>query len=779
MLKNLPIQFVETRGEQDVFLKEGGGGSELPKWVTQDTIQKNIASIRKAFKSLDTIFENRATFGDEELPLLSIVKLHEKATAKSYRANARVMFDGKRKRNIIGVKDTGRLVVKIDNKAELIRVEKKYEEAVKVGSKMQQFSLAAIEDLQPFYPYVEEDLLGHPIKVRLIDYLDCKLNEKSEMMFLQKCAENHLRVRKADYGMELRMFSIDSTQDSNAIQALATMDSVISVKKMPYIELSISPEPENTKLEVKMPKNGENYPIVGLLDSGVTNLPHLAPWMQGDNQNTADFADEDIDLRHGTAVAGILNYGDELEDQHWTGCAPMRIVSCIINTNPSCAQVEEIEMIEYIRSAVVANPDVKIWNLSQGSKNPITDNNFSEFAISLDDIQRKHNVLFCKSAGNYNWKSDDNGRIRQGADSVLSLVVGSITHRCDDEEDVQVGLRSPFSCKGPGPEFLIKPDLVHYGGNANSGVQSFAISGFQCKGLAGTSFSTPRVSALAANLAHRINKVFDPILIKALLVHHANYLNIGGLVTNDLLNEQGYGLPSNLNSMLNNDDDEFTMIWQPSLDLGDAQIQDIPFPESMIGDDGLFYGDITVTVVSDPILKATEGSEYCQSDVEVLLQTYEGINYIPLNAMGISRYYRNAERLHNPQNILAKNIYSSRSLKSSDLEERTLIESDFKYQPIKKYHVNLEMMRPAMRQVCLSSNRKWCLSVKARYRDAVSTDREYDGTLANTKATIIITIRDPKHKGVAYRECYSYLDQHNFTHSNLDIQQHVQVANNN
>ena len=54
MLKNLPIQFVETRGEQDVFLKEGGGGSELPKWVTQDTIQKNIASIRKAFKSLDT-----------------------------------------------------------------------------------------------------------------------------------------------------------------------------------------------------------------------------------------------------------------------------------------------------------------------------------------------------------------------------------------------------------------------------------------------------------------------------------------------------------------------------------------------------------------------------------------------------------------------------------------------------------------------------------------------------------------------------------------------------
>ena len=40
MPKNLPIQFVETRGEQDVFLKEGGGGSELPKWVNKETMVK-------------------------------------------------------------------------------------------------------------------------------------------------------------------------------------------------------------------------------------------------------------------------------------------------------------------------------------------------------------------------------------------------------------------------------------------------------------------------------------------------------------------------------------------------------------------------------------------------------------------------------------------------------------------------------------------------------------------------------------------------------------------
>ncbi len=244
-----------------------------------------------------------------------------------------------------------------------------------------------------------------------------------------------------------------------------------------------------------------------------------------------------------------------------------------------------------------------------------------------------------------------------------------------------------------------------------------------------------------------------------------------------MLNEQGYGLPTNLNAMLNNDSDEFTMIWQPSLDMGDAQIQDIPFPSSMVGDDGLFYGEIIVTVVTDPVLKSGEGTEYCQSDVEVLLQTYDDILYMPLNAIGTSRYYRNSDRLVNPQNILAKGNYSERSKRSADWEERTLIETAFKYQPVKKFHVNLEEMTPKPREKFLSSNKRWCLSVKALYRDAVVTERDYDGVVEHTRATIIITIRDPKHKGVAYSECLASLNQHNFVHSNLEVRQRIDVEN--
>lgn len=777
MSKNLPIQFVETRGEQDVFLKEGGGNSEPPKWVTNDTIERNAVTLRRSFESLDALFDNRED-NEDSLPLLVVATLHEKATAKSYRANVRNIFDTKKKRNIIGVSTPRDLIVKIDNKSELHRISSIYNESTLLSlCKLKRVGVAAIVDLSAFKPEVEDDLIGHTIKIRLVDYLDEALNMKSEKIFLSLCAKHGFTVHKANYAPGLRIYCLKHSANTKSIEPIITMDSVISVKKMPYIDLSISPEPYNTKLEVKLPREGEEYPIVGLLDSGIASIPHLSPWIQDKNYNIADFDEFDLDFRHGTTVAGVMNYGDELENSNWTGCSPMKIVSCIVNTNPHNVQVDELEMIEHIRAAVQSHPDVKVWNLSQGSSYEVCDNCFSDFAMALDCIQKEFNVLFCKSAGNIDYLYPDKCRITQGADSICSLVVGSIADRFDREGDAEIGQRSPFSRIGPGPENLIKPDLVHYGGNTHAKIHSFTEVGYECGVLSGTSYSTPRITALAANLAHRINKDFDPVLIKALLIHSSSHKNSNDLDNMSLLHEQGYGLPANLNDILNNDADEFTMIWHPSFLNGDAQIQDIPFPSSMVGDDGLFYGDITVTVVSDPILKGSEGTEYCQSDVEVLLQTYDHINYIPLYAVGTPRFYRNSDRLSDPKNILGKSLYIKSSHRSSDWEERTLIESEFKYQPVKKYHVNLEKMHSSSRRRYLNSTRKWCLSIKALYRDSVTTDRYYDGINGYTRAVVVITIKDTKHKGVAYSECFASLDNHNFSHSDLEIRQRINIVN--
>lgn len=49
----------------------------------------------------------------------------------------------------------------------------------------------------------------------------------------------------------------------------------------------------------------------------------------------------------------------------------------------------------------------------------------------------------------------------------------------------------------------------------------------------------------------------------------------------------------------------------------------VSFPQSLIDEEGYFYGQITVTLVSSPILASNQGAEYCQSNVDIYLGSYD------------------------------------------------------------------------------------------------------------------------------------------------------------
>ena len=771
MEKNFPVQLVKTRGDRDSFWKEGMGGEIA--WVTPELVEQNCCSMTASFCAFKDILSS----GEKEFPLLVTARLDERAIAKSYRANVRSVFDGKRKRNVIGMEGYDKVILKIDDQRSLSEMERTVE-TVRNGkaSKEKRNGVAAVSELSLFSPAIEKGIVGQTVKVRLVDYLDNHLNKVSSDKFEKGCQSHGINAEKLSYSPELRLYEILEVSQEQ-LDVLATMDGVISVKRMPYVELSLSPEPYNTELGVKEPVENEEYPVVGLLDSGVADIPHLRPWLVGENRNVADLDDEDIDFSHGTAVAGIMTYGDDLLRKKVTGCSPVKIVSNIINTDRHKMCISEKESIMHIRTAIEQNPDIKVWNLSQGSDQMISDDCFSEYAMALDFLQKQYRILICKSAGNISVEFPGK-RLTNGADSVRSLVVGSIADSTNAyyKDEAKIGQRSPFSRIGPGPEFLTKPDLVHYGGNAHTGVDSFSIYGYQGAAYMGTSFSTPRVTSLAANLASRLNRPFDPILIKALLIHSADYPNLEGMERNDLLKELGHGLPHNIDTILNNDPDAFTMIFQPEFSREkDFQIQDIPFPSFMVDDEGCFYGDVVVTVVTDPVLKETEGREYCQTDVEVLLQTYDGIEHVDVGAPGVHFWYRNRERLVHPQNILSRTLYSQKHLKATDMRERTLIENSQKYQPVKKYQISLEHMTPKPRHEYLASDRKWCLSIKSRYRDATLADMERDGEENLVRAAIIITIKDNRKNGRLYDECMKMLDQYNFMHSDVVVSQHLEL----
>jgi hypothetical protein len=771
MSKTLPIQQVQFRGERDQFLTEGGGGSTLPKWVNEENIHANILRVNAHIADLEQDFEDREA---NALPLLTIVDINQEATAKSHRPAIHAMVDVNKKRNVLGITSAGKLLVKIDSKSDLKALSKKFDPNATNRSKNLQKGLAAVTDITKYVPQTDNDIkTDEVLKLQLVDYLNSELNLRSKRQLLNFCGKNNISIEELNYASELRLFKLEKMK-KECLGELVSMDGVLSVRRMPTIEFQAAPEREDSEIELKLPQDGQDYPVVGVLDSGVADIEYLKPWLLEDD-NVADLLPDDINKMHGTAVASIINYGDELEQKILTRCAPCKIVSCIINGE---AHIYENELISNIQQAVGNHPEVKVWNLSQGLSAQIEDGVFSNLAVALDSLQKQYNVLICKSAGNIDnpANTEQSFRLNQGADSLMSLVVGSIALEKRTERDAEVNDRSPFSRIGPGVENVVKPDLVHYGGNWDTPLSAFSIYGRQFSLVRGTSFSTPRVSALAANIQYRLGIPFDSLLIRALLVHNASYpLNIEK-PTEDFMREMGFGLPDTLDNILMNDPDESTMIFCHTMDKGtDVVSLDFPYPESLVDDEGYYYGDITVTLAVDPVLMASQGREYCQSQVDVLLETFSGVNYADLTQ---SPTMRNEERMsEDSANVLNDKFYKKGALKTEVANERILIEKGNKFHPIKKYHVSLSEMTPANKQKILQSGKKWALKLEGLYRQAAETSREQDGVDISQKIVLIVTIKDPQKRGVVYHECKNLLAIRGYAHNDIEVRNTLQIEN--
>ena len=779
MAKDLPVKFVHYRGVEDKFKPEASGNDKLPHYFDINEIPGNIGRIRNSLKSLS------ARFGDNELsssglPVLVTAKLHEKATAKSYRPCVHNLFDISRKDNIIGMKDKNDVLVKIDNGRDLRIITRRFSD-IKVDSMKtkERRSFATVKDLHAFEPEVERNIqAGETVKVHLADYHDINLNYQLEQYFQKKCKASHIELKKYYVTSNVASYEIKNVS-ANTVQKIASMDGIISIHKVPYVELEFVPDHEGFMLNILKPQKGVTYPIIGLMDSGVDcHHQHLEDWIKGQtNDDIAGKMDEPgHDCSHGTAVAGILIYGDELAGKDIIGCGPVRVDSCVVNSN---LKISEIDLMLHIRDAVETHPDIRVWNLSQGVRKVISPNKFSDLAIFLDDLQEKHNILFCKSAGNIHI-SEISGdlHINEGADSLRSLVVGSINQESTDKDDELENKRSSFSRIGYGPEYNIKPDLVSYGGNTKTGVRTLCSRFNPYTRACGTSFSTPRIAALAATLAHRLGGNFDPLLIKAMLIHNAFYPSCREQDKSTVLQELGFGFPTQLDNMLFNDQDEFTMYWPFDLSVrGDNyQILDFPYPKNLVNDEGFYEGEIIVTLVYDPILRPSEANEYCQTDVDISLKTYKDVKHNDFRP-GIRTIHRNEYYMVDSANVLANQFYSKSKKVNDYLGERALIEKEKKYCPVKKYHVNLSKMTPKNKMEFLSSNRHWGLALESHIRDAV--EREVDRMEENLKfrAIVAVTIKDSEHRGVVYNECMHQLQHYNFLNENIVNRTDIQLDN--
>ena len=774
--KNLPIKLFEKRKEIDERRVEGGSSSEEPKWVlSAEELQVRadafVSTIHGKIDSFQKRAENR-----EFIPATISVELNPNALAKSHRSGIKQIFNVNRKSNLIGFDGEHNVLVKIDNVNDVAAIEKNIQDITR-----NRIGLSAITDIEDFEPEIAiGETLPTSLKVSMLNYQDLEVNNAIKKTFEVFCTEKGLEFKKTNYTPELIIYKIDNINGAT-IDSLKEFEGLESISSMPRYEVVLDFVANESALEVKRPLENVEYPIVGVLDSGIAKNKYTEPWLV-DTKFTS-YPDDRINNGHGTFVSGVILYGDELEGKSISGLDGCRIFDATVIPDTSKESISEDELIENIREAIKENSEIKIWNMSLGSAKESSEDGFSDFGQALDNIQEVHNVIICKSAGNcYNFiTGNPKSRISHSADSIHSLVVGSIAHKKNENDESEINHPSPFTRIGNGPSSIVKPELVSYGGNAHSkdgkvimnGVRSISPDGLMVSNI-GTSFSTPRVSALLASLQSNINENFNPLLLKALAIHSAQYPSGIDMKPNDRLKQMGFGLPAPAQDIIYNDEYEVTLILQDNLIKGEfMEILEFPYPDSLIDEDGYYYGNITLTVVSFPVLR-NQGSEYCQSNLDIKFGTYDEIKERDTSKSTIL----NEIGPDGTNNVLRDANYSARYKKDTEsayATERLLINYGNKYNPIKKYSVNLSEMTEGNKESALKAPKFWYLKVRGLYRDFAEEMAQIDGEELSQEFAIIITIKDDKREKQVYNEVTQLLNNRNFNHSNISLRSEIRI----
>ena len=801
MKKLLPIKFIEKR-KADEQLTEAGGGKDLPKWVMHgEELAQRSTHLVEGLTQIAKEFKARLT-ENHSLPIVMATAITDKAIAKTHRGAIVDLLNSDNNPNVIGVDSVKPIKpVVIDEENNLNTDDEGTSETrrllsiVNTGELLGSIDLAikdiqnnaklisSIESIELFKAknggFNPNNKMYH---VRLLDFQDHTRNIFAQNLFKANCENAGITIDKETrYSSDMRIYRI--TLDSiDEMETVLGFEGVFSIEEAIPIRISMDSLDDICVPVVKHPKADVLYPVVGVLDSGIKKNAYLSPWIMEAHET---YYEERLqDKNHGSMVASVLEYSDEINGTDYTILDGIMMFEAIVTPDLKKEAIYPDDLIDNIRDTIERHKDIKIWTMSAGTIEESDLNTFSEYGIALDNIADENDVLIIKSAGNSTAfaRREQMERIAKMADSVRSLVVGSIAGEKSIYDFADVGMPSPFTRIGPGPGYIVKPDLVAYGGNAGirpdgkvttTGIKVLDSEGRPAR-TPGTSFSTPWVARIAAELNHMIDGKFDPLLIKALLVHNATYPLETHLKLEDKITYMGFGMPSGTRDILYNSENEITLILRDKLQKGYyIDVLDFPFPQSMIEEDGLYHGQIILTMVSAPILRAAEGPEYCQSNIQVAFGTMEGIKERDTTKKTI----RNPYGAENAANIMRDRLYKRQFFDVFENDEfareRTLLHFGKKFHPIKKYAINLDEMTDANKRKYLDGNRKWYMKVESLFRDTIERETGETGEILEQDFCILLTIRDSSGRAPVYNEVTQQLEEKGFVFSNIQLKYEI------
>lgn len=492
-------------------------------------------------------------------------------------------------------------------------------------------------------------------------------------------------------------------------------------------------------VEVASPIATADYPIVGIIDTGVAPIPGLDSWCAG---RTDYVGSTGQDRSHGTFIAGLTAAASQMNAHALYGELPCKFFDLALYPTEGNAFkafyprgfLDFLEQLAIELSAAKA-AGVRVFNMSLSLERQVTDDSYGIFAAFIDEITDGEDILMVLPSGNlaggffrsewpeapnealqmlaeYRYAGQD--RILQPAESVRAIVTGAL-----NPPDCQSAPLCPasYTRRGPSAALGTKPDVAHIGGRGVAQHQLFSLdsAGRRVEGC-GTSYASPLIAKILANLNGQIEGAVARETLIGLMTHHAappERLRAKELtrVARDFV---GFGMPPSSASMLETDDDSITLLFEGALEAN--RELDFPFswPASLVNSKGQCRGRVRLTLVYRPPIDRGFDAEFVRINLDAYLRQ-EKVDITTGQVSWEGRLRSETDRRY----------------------ERELIEHGQKWWPVKQYERTLQRV---------GASSQWKLVVDGLARSG--TTFSAGGVLFS----VLLTIEDPQRGANIFRE---------------------------
>ena len=386
--------------------------------------------------------------------------------------------------------------------------------------------------------------------------------------------------------------------------------------KAPFlIAMAVSDLSEITKDDFESISDGmlsipspQNEPTIGVIDTLFDENVYFSEWVEYTNMLSHDIPTSSDDKQHGTAVSSIIVDGPTFNPDLDDGCGRFKVRHFGVASGKS---FNSFTILRNISEIVAQNRDIKVWNLSLGSKLNIHPNFISPEAAILDKIQFENDVIFIIAGTNLSRGETQTRPIGAPADSINSIVVNAV--------DMNKRPAS-YSRKGPVLSFYIKPDISYYGGDNTKKIRVCTPTGEAF--VQGTSFAAPWISRKMSYLIDVLGMSRE--VAKALLIHSATGWN--EQQSDELL--VGYGVvPKKIEDIVHSADDEIQFIIQGVSEKYDTYNFNIPVP--VVKEKHPFVSKATLCYF--PACSRNQGVDYTNTEFDIKFGRLNGKEHKSIN----------------------------------------------------------------------------------------------------------------------------------------------------